>query len=130
VVLFNGLDFLFEFKVGEYEFSRGAIDQVMDYALDLKYFYKESHNRTIIPMLIATKTKSLINNINFSSDNISNVLLCNETNIRKNIEQVCCSFNDIPIKSEVDKFYIYANTNDYPKEPMNSIVKVAIVFVL
>jgi hypothetical protein len=43
-----------EFKVGERQFSLHALDQVVDYALDLKNFHEPSHKCTIAPILIAT----------------------------------------------------------------------------
>ena len=46
--------FVIEFKVGENEFQRGAIDQVWDYALDLKNFHQSSHAIYIVPVLVAT----------------------------------------------------------------------------
>jgi hypothetical protein len=46
--------FVLEFKVGEQEFTAHAIDQVCDYALDLKNFHEPSHDRVIAPVLIAT----------------------------------------------------------------------------
>jgi hypothetical protein len=50
--------FVLEFKVGEKEFTSYAIDQVMDYALDLKNFHESSHEQFIAPILIATKAKA------------------------------------------------------------------------
>lgn len=100
VLTYKGLVFLLEFKVGEREYTRNAIDQVMDYALDLKYFHKECHFRKIIPILVATKAKNIISEIKFSEDGIFDVLLCNETNIALTIERVCQSFGDVPIESE------------------------------
>ena len=44
-----------EFKVGEKAFDRVAIDQVWDYALDLKNFHEASHAVPIVPLLIATE---------------------------------------------------------------------------
>lgn len=56
VVLISGsVIFVLEFKVGEESFLRSAIDQVWDYALDLKNFHEASHHATIVPMLVATK---------------------------------------------------------------------------
>ena len=49
------LVFVLEFKVGERDFQRHAIDQVWDYALDLKNFHEPSHRRSIVPVLIATR---------------------------------------------------------------------------
>lgn len=48
--------FVIEFKVGESSFTRSALDQVWDYALDLKNFHEPSHGITIAPLLIATET--------------------------------------------------------------------------
>jgi len=53
-VVVDHLVFVIEFKVGEHEFHRGAIDQVWDYALDLKNFHQPSHAIQIVPVLIAT----------------------------------------------------------------------------
>jgi hypothetical protein len=54
VLLINGLIFVLEFKVGETVSDRAPLDQVWDYALDLKNFHQASHFAPIIPILIAT----------------------------------------------------------------------------
>jgi len=43
VLLIGPVIFVLEFKVGEKEFSAYAIDQVWDYALDLKNFHESNH---------------------------------------------------------------------------------------
>ncbi|MHB8835519.1 MAG: DUF2075 domain-containing protein [Candidatus Methylomirabilia bacterium] len=43
-----------EFKIGAKEFFRGDLDQVWDYALDLKNFHRGSHHVRILPILVAT----------------------------------------------------------------------------
>ena len=58
VLLIKHVIFVLEFKVGEKEFTSYAIDQVYDYALDLKYFHEPSHEQYIAPILIATKAKN------------------------------------------------------------------------
>lgn len=58
VLLINSVIFVLEFKVGEKEFQAHAIDQVWDYALDLKNFHETSHDSFIAPILIATKAKT------------------------------------------------------------------------
>ena len=58
VVLAGPLVFVIEFKVGESSFNQAAINQVWDYALDLKYFHEASHAREIVPVLVATAAKS------------------------------------------------------------------------
>ena len=54
VVLSGGCIFVLEFKVGESAFHREAINQVWDYALDLKNFHRASHRAPIVPILIST----------------------------------------------------------------------------
>lgn len=57
VLVIQGIIFVLEFKVGEKEYLASAIDQVFDYALDLKNFHETSHNRLIAPILIATEAR-------------------------------------------------------------------------
>jgi len=59
IILIGSVIFILEFKIGEKEYSSYAIDQVMDYALDLKNFHESSHEQFIAPILIATKAKSI-----------------------------------------------------------------------
>lgn len=55
VVLVGPVVFVMEFKVGESTFDRAAMDQVWDYALDLKNFHEASHAASIVPILVATE---------------------------------------------------------------------------
>lgn len=55
VLLVGPVVFAIEFKVGEKMFDRSAVDQVWDYALDLKNFHEASHSVSIVPILIATE---------------------------------------------------------------------------
>lgn len=57
VLLIKQIIFVLEFKIGEKEFPSYAIDQVWDYALDLKNFHETSHDKYIVPILIASKAK-------------------------------------------------------------------------
>lgn len=54
VLLIQSTVFVVEFKVGESGFDRASIDQVWDYALDLKNFHAASHVASIVPILLAT----------------------------------------------------------------------------
>ena len=54
VLLLKGIIFCCEFKVGESKIIEGDVDQVLDYALDLKNFHKLSRDKLIVPILIAT----------------------------------------------------------------------------
>jgi hypothetical protein len=58
VLLIGSVIFVLEFKIGEKEFTSYALDQVWDYALDLKNFHESSHEHYIAPILIATNAKN------------------------------------------------------------------------
>jgi hypothetical protein len=69
VLLIESVIFVLEFKVGEKEFPAYAIEQVWDYALDLKNFHETSHEHFIAPVLIATKAKSKATTISATPHN-------------------------------------------------------------
>ena len=57
ILVAGGIVFVIEFKVGSETFDRAAIEQVHDYALDLKNFHKGSHHLPIVPILVATNAR-------------------------------------------------------------------------
>ena len=94
VCIIRGLIFLLEFKVGDSEYRKSTADQVMDYALDLKYFHELSADRYIIPISIPTEAPSVCNEVSFMEDKISNVLKCTQDNIGLTIGSVLSSVQD------------------------------------
>lgn len=56
VLLLRGVVFVLEFKTGASAFLRADVEQVWDYALDLKNFHETSHHRWIRPVLVITGT--------------------------------------------------------------------------
>ena len=94
VCIIEGIIFLFEFKVGDNEYKKTTIDQVMDYALDLKYFHEESKRRYIVPICVSTKASVQKNEYNCCSDGIYNAILCNENNIGDNIQNILLQVRD------------------------------------
>ena len=94
VCIIEGIIFLFEFKVGDNEYKKTTIDQVMDYALDLKYFHEESNRRYIVPICVSTKASVQKNEYNCCSDGIYNAILCNENNIGDNIHNILLQVRD------------------------------------
>ena len=69
VILLGPTIFVLEFKIGEKDFLSSSIDQVWDYALDLKNFHESSHEHYIAPILIATKSRNSITQIVTTSQN-------------------------------------------------------------
>jgi Uncharacterized conserved protein (DUF2075) len=58
VVILGAVIFVLEFKVGYETFGQAAVDQVYDYALDLKNFHESSHAPVVAPILLATGATS------------------------------------------------------------------------
>ena len=58
ILLANDLIFVIEFKVGTEQFSGEDEWQVTSYALDLRDFHVASHQRTILPILVATEARA------------------------------------------------------------------------
>ncbi|MCX6152397.1 MAG: DUF2075 domain-containing protein [Ignavibacteriales bacterium] len=79
ILIIQNVIFVLEFKIGEKEFSMGSIDQVFDYALDLKNFHETSHKLLIAPILIATEAKKISSIINLTPHN-DNLLFPIRTN--------------------------------------------------
>jgi len=82
--------FVVEYKVGEDRFSRCDIDQVMDYALDLKNFHESSHDRYIAPVLVATQapTRSVLVSLTPHNDKLFEPILCNRKSLGEVIRSV------------------------------------------
>ncbi|WP_313671705.1 DUF2075 domain-containing protein [Sandarakinorhabdus sp.] len=57
VIVAGPLILVLEYKVGEHGFARHAIEQAHGYALDLKNFHVTSHDKAIVPLLIATEAQ-------------------------------------------------------------------------
>lgn len=61
LVIIEGVIFVIEFKVGEHRYNQASVEQVWDYALDLKNFHEPSHEALLVPVLVATEAKTIFN---------------------------------------------------------------------
>lgn len=93
VLLYKGIVFLLEFKVGERNYPSYAIEQTTDYALDLSCFHKESHDKLLVPILVCTRAPEKEISIKILKDNILETYSCNENGIREYIKSVCDKFD-------------------------------------
>ncbi|MHB1456067.1 MAG: DUF2075 domain-containing protein, partial [Armatimonadota bacterium] len=89
VIIYQGIIFLLEFKVGMNHYPSYAIDQVMDYALDLKNFHAESIDRIIVPILVSTAASSVPHEITMYEDHIVKPIRCNCHNIASYLNAIC-----------------------------------------
>jgi hypothetical protein len=93
VLLTGGLVFVIEFKVGASAFDGAAIDQVWDYALDLKNFHEASHHLTIVPLLVATDAPHAASRqITRDADGVVRPLTANRASFRDVIELAATHF--------------------------------------
>lgn len=95
VLLLRGMIFCLEFKVGQKDALQKDVEQVMDYALDLKNFHLFSHDKFIVPILIPTSYRSTTNSIRASAydDQIFNPLISGESGLRSVLEHVLAFAN-------------------------------------
>lgn len=93
VVLYKNIVFLLEFKCGDTEYRNSTYDQVYDYALDLRNFQKESHNKLLVPIIISTKAPRYKNVLSIR-DRIVEPLRCNGENMGAAIEYISNQFHE------------------------------------
>lgn len=119
VLLLHGIVFCLEFKVGETSILETDVDQVLDYALDLKNFHKYSRDRVIVPILIATKYKKVSSMVQPSvyDDRVVNPLLTGEDGIAALITEVLRSF---PGEGSIDPNWVIS-----PYAPTPTIIEAA-----
>lgn len=110
VLLYANIVYILEFKCGDNEYKANAFDQVYDYALDLRNFQKESHNKLLVPILISTKAPAVEPSIR-ENERIIAPLKCNESNIRNAIEYVKSQYKE----NEFD--YIVWQNSEYLPTP-------------
>lgn len=83
VLLLRGVIFCMEFKVGKKEALQADVEQVLDYALDLKNFHLYSYDKPIVPILIPSRyvKYSTLYQSSVYDDGISNPMITGEENL-------------------------------------------------
>ena len=121
VLLLNGIVFCLEFKVGESKILEADVDQVLDYALDLKNFHKFSEDKVIAPILVATNYSNSSSDIQMSvyDDMVINPLVTGKDGITALIKAV---LNRFPNETPVDPNWIIS-----PYAPTPTIIEAAIM---
>ena len=109
VILIGPVIFVLEFKIGETEFASYAVDQVWDYALDLKNFHESSHDQFIAPILTATKAENVTPCVAATPQNDKLLLpiMCNVELLGQVIAEVLCFAEGVdidPAKWELGRY--------------------------
>lgn len=103
VLLYQGIVFCIEFKTGNQDIQETHIDQVLDYALDLKNFHKFSEDKVIVPILISPKYNKSSTYIQMSvyNDKVVNPLISGQKGIIELIQKVLKAYpNEKPINAD------------------------------
>jgi hypothetical protein len=89
VVISGPAVFVIEFKVGSATFERAAIDQVWDYALDVKNFHEASHDVSIVPLLVATAAESSRQfKLSFAADRVAQPICIHPAALRQTLDRL------------------------------------------
>ena len=119
VLLLRGIVFCIEFKVGQSQILEMDVDQVLDYALDLKNFHRFSREKVIVPILVATNygESSDVVQSSIYDDRVVNPLVTGASGLLSLIRSVLKAFpNEIP----VDRNWIIS-----PYAPTPTIIEAA-----
>ena len=119
VLLYRGIIFCIEFKVGESRILEADVDQVLDYALDLNNFHKFSQEKVIVPILVATnyKANSTIIQRSGYNDNVINPLVTGKSGIYTLIDK---AIKEYPNEPDIDDRWIIS-----PYAPTPTIIEAA-----
>ena len=123
VAVIDGIVFVLEYKTAEQKFHRDAIVQVWDYALDLKNFQEGSHDRVLVPVLVAPKEKDkhCCLELKHFEDNVYEPLMVNAHLLGAGISKVLDSIpHEVQLKTADD---IWAKSG---YEPTPTIIEAAI----
>ena len=119
VLLYKGIIFCIEFKVGESHILEADVDQVLDYALDLNNFHKFSRDKVIVPVLVATdyeKSSTVIQKSGYD-DKVINPLFTGKAGINSLLKKV---INEFPDEEEISSNWIIS-----PYAPTPTIIEAA-----
>jgi hypothetical protein len=95
VILLGNKVLVIEFKVGTSAYERYAIDQAIDYAVDLKNFHESSHDLDLIPVIISTNAEEGVINFTRQADGVYEAICIN----RNQLGQL---LNEIELKGKID----------------------------
>jgi hypothetical protein len=109
IVIINDVIFILEFKVGDLEYGNHAIEQVIDYTLDLKNFHEGSHHTKLVPVLISTNAADF-ENVQEQIDDLCTAAKVNKNNLGSYIKEVVENSNEVSIDYEEWETSIYKPT--------------------
>ena len=94
ILIIDNCLFVLEFKIGSSVYEKYALDQAFDYGLDLNNFHEGSHNKNIIPILIADEAREVEIYLKKSIDNLHETICANSVNLEVVIKSVLKSLEN------------------------------------
>lgn len=116
VLLAGSRAVVLEFKVGATSYQTADVQQVEDYALDLRDFHEASHDLAILPILCATKAPDRRYTVS-DVQGVAETVLCNE----HTVVQVLTSIGAGPSGRQID----LEAWEQSPYRPVPSIIEAA-----
>jgi hypothetical protein len=108
IIIIENVAFVIEFKVGDGRYEKYAIEQVIDYTIDLSNFHEGSHKIQLIPILVATNASTKITPKN-DVVAFSTAAKANKDNLKEILNSFLSSANS-PINVEYWENSIYKPT--------------------
>lgn len=109
VIIIDNCIFVIEFKIGSSKYGNYGQEQVFNYALDLNNFHEGSHNKILIPILIADSAADVNNIYSKSIDNLYDTIYANSENLAQVIRSTLLYFSqnktDINVHEWVTSIY-------------------------
>lgn len=93
VIIIDNCIFVIEFKIGSSKYGNYGQEQVFNYALDLNNFHEGSHNKILIPILIADSAADVNNIYSKSIDNLYDTIYANSENLAQVIRSTLLYFS-------------------------------------
>ena len=97
ILLIKNIIFVLEYKLGANQADRSALDQVHDYALDLKNFHLGSHDSYIVPILIPSETKSASQACIFAEDKIASPITIAPIDLTVVLADIISGYSAVPV---------------------------------
>jgi hypothetical protein len=100
ILILKHVLFVLEYKVGERTAHLRHLEQVTDYALDLKNFHESSHDKIIAPVLVLSHLKSsATNRVEKANDNVIHTLVTDQESLAQTLTAVLKQTSSDPIAS-------------------------------
>jgi hypothetical protein len=81
ILIIDNCIFIIEFKIGSNVYDNYAKEQVFNYGLDMNNFHEGSHNKIIIPLLVADIAPQVHNTFNRSFENLYDTIFANKATL-------------------------------------------------